>query len=458
MKLIKIIIFLLLLAVTVFEFSNVLALPKNWKKVDTRYDYNTVERFSAYLGMKCYDSLNCIVQGYLYGAGGYYIRRTTDGGETWKNVFMDSAYYFDMSNYKFVPDLVAISYPGPKLCIGVGDSGLIIRSTDKGETWEKKRLNDSIEFYRIIMADEYYGVIQGSYYKNRYHEVILETKDGGNSWNNLTTEVGLSEINFIKKDTLYGLSQVRNKDSAVVDVLIKVTNNWQTIDTMPRPNETQLLFAVDDSNLWVAGGSFKYPDYKDMTQKISRTIDGGKSWTTQRYGKYNGCAIECLAFYDKNFGIASTCMNITFITFDSGNNWIMDTIGTYNPNSGEAGGTFALQVPSITTGFIILEYDYIYKYTRDWTDGVEVEENKAGEFSISPNPAEDFIKITGINPTLKRGTEVVQIFNVFGEKIPLRLTTSPTPQEGNLLLDVSMLSSGVYFVRVGDKVGKFVKI
>jgi len=93
---------------------------------------------------------------------------------------------------------------------------------------------------------------------------------------------------------------------------------------------------------------------------------------------------------------------------------------------------------------------------------------------LSPNPATDFLEISysDANHTLNGVVDGVAIYNVFGEKVlstsprpspflereyPPRLTSSATPQEGNLRLDVSSLPAGVYFVRVGDKVGKFIK-
>ncbi len=73
--------------------------------------------------------------------------------------------------------------------------------------------------------------------------------------------------------------------------------------------------------------------------------------------------------------------------------------------------------------------------------------------SISPNPATDFIEISvGAQGTVPN----IRIFNVFGE-----IVKNPTPilPEGEVIrIDVSGLPSGVYFVRVGEKVGKFLKI
>ncbi len=99
--------------------------------------------------------------------------------------------------------------------------------------------------------------------------------------------------------------------------------------------------------------------------------------------------------------------------------------------------------------------------------GTEVKENivsSNGEIMISPNPSSDFIEITkpseGLEPWENSST--IRIFNVFGEKIEVKTELLKNSQfsihNSQLRIDVSGLPSGVYFVRVGDKVGKFVKI
>jgi len=91
---------------------------------------------------------------------------------------------------------------------------------------------------------------------------------------------------------------------------------------------------------------------------------------------------------------------------------------------------------------------------------VQDEQNQS-ELKLSPNPATDILEISLSQPSEgwqpSEGYHIA-IFNVFGMKIPPRLTSSATPQEGNLRLDVSGLSPGMYFIRVGEKVGKFVKM
>jgi hypothetical protein len=79
------------------------------------------------------------------------------------------------------------------------------------------------------------------------------------------------------------------------------------------------------------------------------------------------------------------------------------------------------------------------------------------DFSISPNPARDYIEISSLSPTLKRGVDEVsdiQIFDMLG------IAVSPTSgriKEGGKI-GISNLSPGIYFIKIGNRVEKFVKI
>jgi len=86
--------------------------------------------------------------------------------------------------------------------------------------------------------------------------------------------------------------------------------------------------------------------------------------------------------------------------------------------------------------------------------------------SLTPNPAGDYIEITFDNVILKERQRLnrpslnVQVYNVLGVEV---LSASYTPSVllsngENIRLDVSGLSTGIYFVHVGGEVLKFVKI
>lgn len=109
-----------------------------------------------------------------------------------------------------------------------------------------------------------------------------------------------------------------------------------------------------------------------------------------------------------------------------------------------------------------------YNLSGSGTDGTSVEAIQTPSFSITPNPASEYIEIS--YPTTKSGLCLenspsnkmwlggVKILNTLGECV---ITTpsagAATPQEGNLKINVSHLPTGIYFIKIGGCVDKFVK-
>ncbi|MCO5252475.1 MAG: immunoglobulin domain-containing protein [Candidatus Kapabacteria bacterium] len=81
---------------------------------------------------------------------------------------------------------------------------------------------------------------------------------------------------------------------------------------------------------------------------------------------------------------------------------------------------------------------------------------------LFPNPATDYIEIsyTSINPTVNRRvdeTAEIKIFNTLGECVMTTPHPSTGSGSGNLRIDISHLTRGVYFVKIGEDVQIFVK-
>jgi hypothetical protein len=83
---------------------------------------------------------------------------------------------------------------------------------------------------------------------------------------------------------------------------------------------------------------------------------------------------------------------------------------------------------------------------------------------LFPNPATDYIEISypeglGVDnsPSNQRGLGGVNIYNTLGECV----LTTPYPSTGsgseNLRIDISHLTRGVYFIKIGERVQIFVK-
>jgi len=75
--------------------------------------------------------------------------------------------------------------------------------------------------------------------------------------------------------------------------------------------------------------------------------------------------------------------------------------------------------------------------------------------TVYPNPASDFITITELNNGLQPIVQKVQIFDVLGIEV---MSVGTGQDQSQQRIDVSHLPAGVYFVKVGNCIVKFVKI
>ena len=109
-------------------------------------------------------------------------------------------------------------------------------------------------------------------------------------------------------------------------------------------------------------------------------------------------------------------------------------------------------------------YDIDFSELGDLEDkltDVEVKDgsNINNKTSIYPNPAKDYIeiKLAAFNLTLKRGIDEyydIQIFDMLGVIVLTVEQTSPSVRR----IDISNLSPGMYFIKIGSRVDKFVKM
>lgn len=75
--------------------------------------------------------------------------------------------------------------------------------------------------------------------------------------------------------------------------------------------------------------------------------------------------------------------------------------------------------------------------------------------NIFPNPASEYIEISGlgVNPLID-GVPEIRIYNVLGECV---ISVEPQHSVSLQRIDVSGLPPGIYFVRIGEWIGRFVK-
>jgi hypothetical protein len=105
--------------------------------------------------------------------------------------------------------------------------------------------------------------------------------------------------------------------------------------------------------------------------------------------------------------------------------------------------------------------DFSAVYSEDCSS-VSVNDNaiESNDISLSPNPASDYIEINLNNVILSEAKDL-KIYNALGECVmSVGAIHEPIDRRSQLplQLDISQLQPGVYFVRIDNKVSKFIKI
>ena len=438
MKIIRILIISLIFML--FLGNYLLSDSKEWKNIHSSYFPGGGNSFNS---IRCADSLNCFVWVDYKGQWGYKFVRTTDGGKSWEIMYQDSNYFHSSTDYKELPELTEIAYPDTNLFIAVGDSGTIIRTTDKGKTWNKPLFDKQKGIFNIRMLDNNYGIIMT--YDQPIHKVeLFETTNSGNNWQlmNLPSNSGdllfFDDYQIINRNLFYALIRYKTSEP----LLLRVYNNWETWDTISRNYCAQYMSFVNEKKGWIGGGcDLGGGDFK---QQILYTEDSGNTWTMQRDTDYNTFSIQGISMFDENFGMANCGCWSVLETYNGGKTWIEASLHgdtafygiCYNEDYWD------IQVPSLTNAYMIGDGFYIWKFTRDWSKVSVAEPLKEGSPPvIFPNPASDYIEITNYQLPITS----ISIYNMLGEEV---LKLNINSNQNKIKLDVSAFAQGIYFCKV----------
>jgi photosystem II stability/assembly factor-like uncharacterized protein len=204
--------------------------------------------------------------GWIVGDCGL-VFKTRDRGESWQKVNMDPSYS--------LKDVMFIGEHGWT----VGEEGLILHTTDGGNNWSIQKSESETFLMRVFFLDKSKGFIVGSY------GTVLRTDDGGSSWKTVSLDwMELLPETFIE----HGIFTLNLYD----------------------------IFFIDKSKGWIVGdfGSVLY------------TSDGGDSWEMLRVGSFPH---NFSVYFKNNLEGFVTGQNGLFLkTKDGGRKWEKVSLGT----------------------------------------------------------------------------------------------------------------------------------
>ncbi|MEL6866357.1 MAG: hypothetical protein AAFP19_18175 [Bacteroidota bacterium] len=207
---------------------------------------------------------------YLYSTDSIILYETHDGGESWAPTAIEGPYPTGICGMQKVNDQSIVA------CGRVRGPSYFMKTNDGGETWQSFNLDHVAgSLIAPYFFDEQHGILVGGTTrdKNNSKALVLETYDGGQSWDTIYQSQQKGEycwkISFPSKEIGYISVQRNLRDGRFY--CLKSTDGgrtWMEKDFAKKRYLAQGIGFINEQVGWI-GGSFKY-SYE--------TRDGGDTW------------------------------------------------------------------------------------------------------------------------------------------------------------------------------------
>jgi len=397
-----------------------------------------------------------------YACGGFgFIYRTTDGGKNW----------LEISHHVTTGDLHSVHMSGPdRVWAAGGDNvigGVIVASTDGGQSWKTQYGPGGARFYSMAFADT--GT---SAWVCGFGGAAVHTTDGGQTWTSYTMPVTSTLRKVFFRDLLHGWI-------AGDGVILRSTDggaSWPVYHDSAG-YEYRGLYFVDDEIGWAVGG-----DQNSETGIVLKTTDGGISWTNQFAGQVSvlqavtfldpltGWAIGGISsLYTSDGGVTWTPyalpvnQEFTSIQFvDQQNGWMAGYGGsvyftsnggfTWNAlNTPTTGWLEDIAIDRNGAGYVVGDVGVVLKVTGGIINGIKrvSTPESPSSFMLSQNFPNPFNPSTTIRYAVAHRSHVtLSVFNTLGQHIATLVNETQDAGYHDVHFDASGLASGVYFYRL----------
>jgi hypothetical protein len=380
--------------------------------------------------------------------GGFYnfIKMSPDLGKTW-NVLDSTFYTIDNLDYL---DLYHRQFITNNKLFFFTDEDSLVKTTNFGLTWKKHGLHDEISDYMWTaghlrrMNDVF--IFSAS-------DLIFKSFDDGFTWEKKVRVLPDSlNISYFAEDM-----QLLN-DSTEYLVLTENTTNpfrkrffitYDLKNNLPisiKPLKDNLyaeLYIVSKDTIYMR----ETASYGNkMIPTLSRSTNKGDSWETLFVDTLAnvGFIPKANSIIIKNGMLAFAIGSHLYVSLKQSD----DFFRIFNPDSTVFGYVDIDSKGNIyAANFQLTSY---YKFSNPFTS---VQDNnpvgdQSTELMVYPNPATDEIEIPGIENAIM---QEIEIFNILGEKV---ITTQLTASNK---INVGHLPTGMYIIKIGDKITKFIK-
>lgn len=265
----------------------------------------------------------------------YNILKTTDGGAGWNQL-----------STGFYPYNTSISAVNENLIFMLVDSTVLIKSTDKGNTWKYVCDKKEIENSDIYFLNSKTGFALNKKTINYWYSMaIRRTSDGGKNWNLTVSDDSImtKKLFFINEQTGFAACVRYFPNLSYKTKIYKTINSGLTWDSL----KNDLLISPAEIYFINENTGFLTGNIYNSSYKIYRTTNGGINWTALT--GLSGAAVTKIKFFDELNGIMLSNDKI-YITANGGLNWQnryillngyvknMNLMGFINTNTGYVSG------------------------------------------------------------------------------------------------------------------------
>jgi len=387
------------------------------------------------------------------------LAKSTNAGETWTEIngFSSSSYVFHLRDISFANDNVGYLY-GTKSDIPYTESTEhIFKTIDGGETWNEVTTNEDFDNKALFLAGGIYAISENLIYagggkdtnlatSEPFVSVLIKSQDGGANWAEVNIPEGIAVHHVRFRNENNGYIQIVNRLYSTNDG----GNSWNEVSTPFDSSQSHSFagfgFRLAGENLFIGGGTgFNFRNYMSN--------DGGVTWNDITPNLNNFVVIEYWnpLWLDENIGWAWNWSEM-IKTNDGGQNWdisadresIIDDIGHDLPSWDY------FSFSSNSTGYVAAG-KYILKTTNnDVPTNVEKEfENVPTEFTLSQNYPNPFNPSTTISFSIPQQTNVsLKVYDVLGREVAELINKEMSTGSYKVDFDASNLSSGIYVYKI----------
>jgi photosystem II stability/assembly factor-like uncharacterized protein len=367
------------------------------------------------------DSLN----GWAGGDSGIIVH-TSDGGNTWDIQHSDLQYFIE--DIFFLNERLGWAISNDYYTFGT----IIMKTTNGGTNWQFTRYPDTtLILNTIYYVDSLHGYLGG------YDGTILKTTDAGSSWNrcsldsNFFIHFPFRKFSFL--DNQHGVACGGIMD--IAGIIYRTSDsglNWHMVDTTNEPVNGVLYW--DSTHIFAAGGDFEYGG------SFLFSTNGGNHWTDSTVG-----------IFGAGQNAAVRVLNEIWIPLGFSGRWMLtrDTGKTFKEfPAPDSSAIYDAVFLTDRIGWAVGSNGTICKYNSSLI-GVGDPGKIADVYKLEQNYPNPFNPATTITYSLSHSAVVtITLYDAVGREVKTLLRDFKMPGKYNFKFNANDLSSGVYFYKL----------